>query len=154
MKKENIQFALYIFIFLVATLLIILFWGREKNDVELCRDIFNGLLSGRQSVQKFIDWDNFNALGLDMGSLYKKLPNKFEQSEYRKEFIKNLSTTFKRAGGRAQAFTNWRVFKTEGSKTIIAVDYTVKLKTMLFTLLGYPKKKLIDMQWEGESGQP
>lgn len=151
MKKENLQILGLIFIFGIIIFLILSF-GIKKNDVDFCRDIFKGLIEGRESVQKFIDWGNLKAIGIDVGATYSKLPNAKEKADYRKSFIKSLSQGFNNAGGRFKAFSNWRVYKQDGADTLIAADYKDKAKTILFTLSGYEKRKLTAIQWESTGG--
>lgn len=147
MRKENLKILGPVLIFGVIILLA-LFFVTGKNEVTLCRNIFKGLIQARQSVQKYIDWENFKALGLDIGATYNKFPNDKEKSDYRREFIKNLSSGFKRQGGRFNAFSGWRIYKRSDEGTVVAADYKAKAKTMLFTLSGsgYPRK-LTAIQW-------
>jgi hypothetical protein len=156
MKKENLQILGLILFFLVLIIAFHFIGQRQdsENDVTLCRDIFNGLLEGRQLVQDHIAWEKLNALGLSVGATYNRLPNKQEKSDYRREWIKNLSLGFKQGGGTPLAFTNWRVYRRAISTTVVAADYKEKSKVILFSLSGsgYNKKKLISIQWENTSG--
>ena len=149
MKKEDLQYfgVIFIIIFLASTFTIF-YAGREKSTPQLCRQIFMGMVEGRQSVEKFIDWNQLNAFGIDVSAIYPMLPNEKEKADYRREFFSNLSMGFKQLGGRPQAFINWRIFKIEGSKTIVAADYAGENKTVLFTLSKDPDKKLIAIEWE------
>ena len=148
MNKENKQILGIILISLVVIFIIFLRL-KPKNDVELCRDIFWGFVEGRQSLQNSIDWDHLKALGTDVGATYSKLPNPKEKEDYRREFYKNFSVSFKRNAGTFEAFTNWRIYEKAALGTIIAADYKLKSKTVLFTLSGYEKKKLTYIKWEG-----
>ncbi|MFH1678770.1 MAG: hypothetical protein ABH914_04035, partial [Candidatus Omnitrophota bacterium] len=146
MKKENLPIAVIIGVFLVAAA-ILFFTIREKSDLQLCRDIFWDLLNGKQSVQKYIDWEKFQAIGINVGELYNQLPNASEQADFRKQLIKSLSMNFKLVGGKPEAFVDWREVSKEGENTVVSAYYTDKQETILFTLTGYEKKKLISMQW-------
>ena len=151
MKKENIQILAFILIIILLGAFFILSPGQEKGDVQLCHKIFLGLLTGRQSVEEFMDWDHLKVIGLDVGALYSKLPDQKQKSDFRREFFRSLSRSFQMAGGRPQAYTNWRIKEKDSSKTIVAVYYVDKAKTLLFTLTGDEKKKLTLVQWEGEA---
>ncbi len=148
MKKENKQI-LGVVLISLAVIFIIFLRVNPKNDVELCRDIFRGFVEGTGSMQNYIDWAHLKALGLDVGATYSKLPNAQEKGDYRREFYKNFSVSFKRNAGRFEAFTNWRIYEQNGATTIIAADYKEKSKTVLFTLSGFEKKKITNIKWEG-----
>ena len=148
MNKETKQ-TLGIILISLAVIFIIFLRAKPKNDLELCRDIFWGFVEGRQSLQNYIDWEHLRALGLDVGATYRKLPNPKEKEDYRREFYKNFSVSFKRNAGRFEAFTNWRIYEKAALGTIIAADYKLKSKTALFTLSGFENKKLTNIKWEG-----
>lgn len=150
MKKENVP--LYILIFGVI-LLLASFLFVKKDDVGLSREIFNNLLAGNQFVHKSIDWEHFQAFGFDIGRVYRALPDNKEKADYRKEFIKNLSSNFRKLGGNAGLFTDWRVYIRKGKDTIVAAYYKNKDKTILLILSGYGRKKLTSIQWESKDGQ-
>lgn len=148
MKKKNKQI---LWIVLISLTVIFLVFQRvkPKNDVELCRDIFRGFVEGDRSSQNSIDWERLKALGYDVGATYSKLPNAQEKEDYRREFYKNFSLSFKRNGGRFEAFTNWRIYEQNGPTAIIAADYKEKSTTVLFTLSGFEKKKITNIKWGG-----
>ena len=146
MKKEKLW--LLGVVFGVIIVFFILSLGIPKGEVSFCRNIFKGLTEGRQSIQKSIDWENLKALGLDIGATYNQLPDAKEKQDYRREFIKNLSASFRGAGARFAAFSNWRKYKHSGIDTIIAADYQAKARTILFVFSGYGNKKLTAILWE------
>jgi hypothetical protein len=148
MKKQNKQILGLALIFAGIIFAIFLF-GSQKDDVSFCRDIFRGFVTGSQSLQGYVDWQHLKALGLDVGATYSKLPNQQEKDDYRREFYKNFSASFKRNNGAFSAFTNWRIYSQNSSGTIIAVNYNLKSKTALFTLSGSGNKQLTDIKWEG-----
>lgn len=152
MKKQDLQFfGLIFFIIFLGITFIIFFAGRQISAPALCRQIFLGMVEGKQPVGKFIDWNKLNAFGIDVSAIYPRLPDEKEKEDYRKEFFKNLSLGFKQSGGNPRAFVNWRVYKVEGEKTVVAADYSAKGKTVLFTLSGDGQKKLILIEWEGQN---
>lgn len=152
MKKENLQILGVISVIALAIFLIFSFMVR-KSDLAFCRDVFKGLTQGRLSaVEKYIDWGALKAMGVDVGDTYKKLPDAKEKTEYRKSFVVNLSKGFKNAGGNFIDFTNWRVYKRDSLKTIIAADYNKKGKKILLTVYGYEKRKITAIQWEEQGG--
>lgn len=149
MTRDNIKFFGLIFAIIIFGLFFIIFFsGGEKSAPALSRQIFIGMVQGKQAVEKHIDWYELKALGIDVATIYSKLANEKERDDYRKEFFKNLSLGFKMSGGNPQAFINWRVYKVEGEKTIVAADYSGKGRTVLFTLSRGRQKKLTAVEWE------
>lgn len=149
MQKENVKILAVIGIAGLIAFLIFSF-GVRKDDVTFCREVFKNLTSGKLSVGKYIDWGRLKAMGVDVGATYTKLPNAREKKDYRKAFISNLSKGFIKGGGKAEAFTNWRVSQHEGLKTTILADY--KNGTMAFTIYGYEKRQIIAIEWEKTNG--
>lgn len=149
MQKENVKILAVIGIIALAVFLISSF-GIRKDDITFCRWVFKSLTSGKLSVEKYIDWEKLKAMGVDVGATYTKLPNAREKKDYRKSFIRNLSKGFIKSGGKAEAFTNWRVSQKEGLKAIILADY--KNGTIAFTIYGYEKRQIIAIAWEKTNG--
>jgi hypothetical protein len=150
MKKENTQLLVFILIVFLIVISIIFIFSSGKSEVRLCQQVFLGLLTGRQSVENFLDWENIKVIGLNVGKLYSSLPDEKQKADYRKAFFKSLSVSFKKAGGRPELYTNWRIKGKNGSETIVAADYIDKAKTLLFTLVQNGRKKITLIQWEGE----
>ncbi|MFC1805257.1 hypothetical protein ACFLZ3_05490 [Candidatus Omnitrophota bacterium] len=127
---------------------VLFFTGRERKDVDFCRLMFSRLISGRQSVEKFIDWENLKAVGSDVGEEYRKLPNAEERNKYKKAFIEFFRRGFKEGGGEFKAFTDWRAYK-EGNKTVVvAADYRRHKKILLLTVFKGRPRKITALEWE------
>lgn len=146
MKKEHWQFLSLGLGGLIIAVVLFLNFGVRKNDVDFCRGIFEGLAEGRQSVQKLIDWKNMKALNVNIGETYNKYSDKKEKADYRENFIKSFSNGFKKAGGKFEAFSGWRLHQKDEFSAVVAADY--KKKTLLLTISGYARRKLTDIQWE------
>ena len=119
-----------------------------ETDVQFARRVFNGLCTGNQRVQVLIDWQNLKAMEVDVGQAYSSIVAEKDRQDYRKMFVYNLAYTFKASGGKASAFTNWRVQGREGNNTVVAVD-TPSGKVLLLAL-SYKagKRKLSALQWQ------
>jgi hypothetical protein len=151
MNKENKQILGIVLILLAAIAIFAVFLsGGQDNADELCRDIFRGLVEGNQSMQNYIDWDNLNAFGMDIGATYSSYPNSKVKEGYRREFYRAFSLQFRSIGGTFASYTNWRIYKKSILGTIVAVDCKPQSKTILFTLSGLEKKKLTNIKWEGK----
>lgn len=124
------------------------FLQMKTQELHLCQKAFRGLVKGSYGVQKFIDWEHLQAVGVDVGNTYSKFANQKEKVDYKKGFMRGFPLGFKQTGGKLKAFVNWRIFSQDAQKTIIAVDYTSKNKTLLFTVSKYPKKKIVAIQWK------
>lgn len=149
MTKEDNRFIAYLVLGIVVVMGLI-FWGvGQDNEISFCRRALSGLIKGDVSVEKSLEWPAFKAIGNDIGAEYSKLPNENERVYFRKAFILNLALAFKNAGGRFNAFTNWRLADKDSQKTIVAVD-GLGNKTLLFTVVKISgKRKLVALQWKG-----
>lgn len=149
MKKE-IAVLEYAVLAVVLIGALAFFLNLRTQEIDFCRNVFQGLVKGRQQVAKFVDWENLKALGVDVAATYKGLRNDKEKAVYKKAFIISFSAGFKRVEGKLKTFTRWRIYKKDEAKTIVATDDVVHHKTLLFTLPAYGQKKLINIQWEAK----
>lgn len=140
----NHKFKIIIFLFLV----IFLTGCMRESEVSFCRNTFMGILKGDLGVQKRIGWENFQALGINVGETYNSLADFKERLEYRQAFIKNMRLGFRRAGGNYHSFVNWRIYARDSQKVIVASDYTRVNKTIYLTITNQARPKLISIQWE------
>jgi len=146
MKKETPILELIAFILVVVVSL----WGflQIKNkEVNFCRGVFSGLISGKTSVVKFISWEKLKAMDTDVGAAYIALPNEKAKLAYRDSFITGFADGFRRAKSSLRLFKHWRIYEKDDSKIIIAADYPKSQKTILFTLTKSVKPKLIGIRW-------
>ncbi len=116
------------------------------SDVDFAKYVFTRMVKGSLGVEKYIGWESFKAVGVDVGATYKQMSEK-DRPGYRKAFLQNYSFSFRTAGGSLKYFHNWRIHSQDSSKTTIAVS------TRNLTLLLYisndsrTKRKLIGMDW-------
>lgn len=120
------------------------------NDVDFARAVFKGLVKGEQSIERYIAWEQLEAVGSKAGSTYSKIESDTQKANYRKGFIYNFSMAFQGAEGKLNSFSNWRVYAREPGKITIAVD--MKTDTFQKTLLLYlspdtHNRKLLGMDW-------
>ncbi|MFH0762492.1 MAG: hypothetical protein V1925_01210 [Candidatus Omnitrophota bacterium] len=145
-KKENLILEGIILAVIVTGLM--LFFHIKNREVNLCRYLFNGLVSGNYGAARFIDWDNLKALDLDVAEVYDRLPSEKEQANYKRAFINGFAVGFSRVKARAKAFNNWRIYTKDSEETVVAADYKGQNKTLLFTLSRYGEPRLKAIQWE------
>ncbi|MDD2679222.1 MAG: hypothetical protein PHO03_00250 [Candidatus Omnitrophica bacterium] len=146
-KKNNPILEYAILAGVVIVFLIFIFQIRT-GDVNFCRAIFKDLAGGRYGVQKYIDWEHFQGLDIDVAATYNSFATQKEKTGYKKAFIQSFSRGFKNAGGRYKAFVNWRIYSKAGNQITVAADYQGRNQTLLFTLPSAGKKKLIALQWQ------
>lgn len=138
-----------VYIIIAALAVIALFFIFYKpSDIDFCRTTFSGLMKGDYSVAKNIDWENFKALGTEVGKTYTGLPNDKERAKYRDAFIKSSAKGFQYAKGSINNFINWRVYSQDGEEKVIACDYPLHNKVLLFTLSKFGGRKIIVINWE------
>ncbi|MBU1905756.1 MAG: hypothetical protein KJ923_02005 [Candidatus Omnitrophica bacterium] len=149
MKKEHLIILGVVLIFAVAVILI--FSSGKKNDLDFCRYVFKGLIQGDQAMQKYIDWENFKGLDIDVGKTYLEYPE-LERAKYRKTFINSFAFGFKEVGGRYAGFSSWRIHKQTASGVVVAADYLGKTLLFAISLPADGKRKISAIQWEGLGG--
>jgi hypothetical protein len=97
--------------------------GAPKNDIEFAKEAFGLLVEGDQAVAGLIDWEHLKMLGIDVGSMYRGLPDKTgERDRFTTGFINGFSSSFKKSGGKMENTFNWREQSRDSSGTIVAAD--------------------------------
>ena len=119
-----------------------------QGDAGVGREIFSGLVNGRQSVHSRIDWEHLKALDVDVGATYTALPDEQQQEAYRTAFIERFSREFQSTGASLKDFSGWRLQERQDDQTIVAVDYPKKQKTLLLAVSDGGTKKLTGIQWQ------
>lgn len=147
-KRCSLNIAYTVLVTSVVALFIGLFLYVKNQDTNFSRRIFAGLIKGNSSVQKLIDWPNFQAVGVDVGRSYSILSNDKEKADYRRAFIEKFGSGFRQTGAGLKSFINWRVNAREADSIIVAADCKDKAQTILFTLSKDGRKKLAAIQWE------
>ena len=120
-----------------------------RTEVGFCRDAFAGLAHGRLSAERQVDWEHLQAMGVDVGETYRRLPNAQEQRQYRQSFIGQFAGGLARSGAAATAFTGWRRAGARDGEVLVAADYAVNQKTLLFGVSGsWFHRRITSMQWQ------
>lgn len=124
--------------------------GLKNQDVNFCRSVLNGMISGNTLIEKHLDWDNFIFFQMDIGTTYRRLPNEAERQNYKTIFIKHLSQSFSYSKAKISAFKNWRLLgQPEASAiTVIAEGPNGKLLFTLVRLDGQRKIQSITLKRE------
>ena len=120
----------------------------RRSEVAVCRETLRGLIDGSQTVGRSINWEQLQAMGVDVGATYRRLANEREQAAYRRAFIAQCAQGFRRARGSADSFRRWRLLTREPGRIIVAADYEAKHKTILVALSDSGTKKVESIQWQ------
>jgi len=147
-EKKDAPILEYTVLAAVIAVSLLFIFQVKTRDVNFARSVFSGLVNGRGGIEKYIDWEHLQGVGIDAGATYSKITKQIERSGYKMAFIKNFSIGFARSGGDLKSFVNWRIYSKAGAQTIVAVDYRGRNKTLLLTLTGAGKKKLTSLQWK------
>ena len=141
MKRKNL-----IFLSVMVSVLFLTGCSQMETDVQFTRRVFIGLCRGNQGVQKSIEWEKLQAMGVDVGATYSSIVSEQERAGYRKMFFYNLAYTFKAAGGQTSGFTNWRVKNKDDKKTIVAMDVPSGAIFLLTSSNESGKRKLVGIE--------
>ena len=144
-NKKTIEYTLIVVSIIAAFFLFRYF---STQDARLCRSVLAGLVTGSVKVEKYIDWERLQATGFDVGAMYRQTSNPQKREAYRKLFIANFAKGFQAMRGDFNKFTNWRVLKREPTKVVVAADYLLYNKTILFTLSKLKGTKIIAIEWK------
>jgi len=149
MDKEQVSFWGYSVVAVILVIMGVMFFRVSQDpDVYFARQVFSGLVNGRQSVERDIDWPHFLAVGGDVGTDYASFPTDSQKAYFRKSFIINFALSFKSSGGELKSFTNWAVFSRDNNKAVVSA-FTLGNKTILFTIAKKAgKRKLVAIQWK------
>ena len=133
---------------ILAAVVLVVIARIVQSDVAFCREVFRGLVEGKPSVQRRIDWEHLSALNVNVGATYTRLPNDQERADYRRTFIEHFSKGFRQVGGTTAGFRHWRVLARKDQKVVVAADYEAKQKTLLMSVPASGTRKLETIQWQ------
>lgn len=139
---------------LILIAVFILAWGLytyvlKDQDIRFSQSVFSALVGGSAQAEGLIDWEKFNAVGLDVGNTYRGLADDRQKSDYRGAFIRNVALGFRKTGARFDAFSNWRVDEKTDALVVVAAEYRAKNKTIVFTISKDPNgRKLKEIKWQ------
>ena len=120
----------------------------HNREVKFCRSVLSGLIDGDPSVLPLVNWEHFNAVGLNIGDTYTHLADEHERVQYEESFVAHFSEAFHKEGRTVKDFTNWRKLGERGNQVAVAADYPAKNKTLLFLIPADGPKKLEGLQWQ------
>lgn len=150
-EKQNLILAYALLIFVIIFCLVF-FVNIKNQDINFCRRVFEGLVKGRYTVEKFVDWAEFKGFEKDIGSIYNQFSSEKAKTAFKTEFIKNFALGFIRGGGKLKLFTHWRIYRQDNRETVVAADYKTPTykHTLLFTITKNGKHKLTSIQKKEE----
>ncbi|GEM_PF-3947715 len=114
----------------------------SQGRVGFCREVLRELATGRMAVERKIDWTQFHAVGMDVGSAYQQVATDQNRAAYKRLFIQQFAENFQKAGGRLEQFARWRVAGERDGYVIVAADDTVHHQTLLFALPADGRKRV------------
>jgi hypothetical protein len=123
----------YVLIIAVTLIIAITLLGKIDDNIDFARSTFGGLIGGNVLIEKNIDWEKLQCLDLDVGSYYGQLPNQSEKTDYRRTFIKNFSSGFKKSGMNIRVFTDWKVYAINNERVIVSAFDKRHKNTLFFT---------------------
>lgn len=104
------------------------------SDVEFAKDVFRRMAEGDPAVEPMLDWETLRMPGGDVAAEYDELEGEADRAEFRRNFLKGFSTSFKAAGGDAESGKNWREESKDGDLTLVATDSPVG-NTLVFKVV-------------------
>ncbi|HEX7175197.1 MAG TPA: hypothetical protein VF240_07930 [Pyrinomonadaceae bacterium] len=104
------------------------------SDVEFAKDVFRRMAEGDPAVEPMLDWETLRMPGGDVAAEYNEIPGEANRAEFRKNFLKGFSTSFKASGGSAESAKNWREESKDGDRTQVATDSPTG-NTLVFTVV-------------------
>jgi hypothetical protein len=116
--------------------------GSTKTDLEFAQTAFQSLARGDFAAAEVIDWEAFQAMGINVGALYLSMPDDTQKADFRKAFIAQCSLAFQGTGASADSLKNWQVQYQDSARTIVAADTLVK-KVLLITISHKDEKQKI-----------
>lgn len=147
---DNKKIIDYAIIAIVALAVLVFAWELINRDARFCRSVLLGLVNGSVKVEKFIDWEQLKAAGIDIGATYRRIATPTDKNTYRRLFIRNFAMGFHSVKSDVRKFVNWRILQRKATKVVVAADYLLYNKTILFTLSKIPKTKIIAIEWKEE----
>lgn len=103
------------------------------TDLDFAKTTLGLLANGDTAAEGMLDWENFQSMGMNVGSIYISMSGDTQKAAFRKSFIKSFSTSFKGTGAKVESLANWRVQEEDAGKTIVAAD-TLKNGSILLTV--------------------
>jgi hypothetical protein len=97
--------------------------GPPVSDVEFAKEVLRLLVEGDEEVTDMIDWEHLILQGnVDAGAKYREAAKDDVADSFTKAFISSFSSSYKRGGGDADLYFNWREQSRDSSSTIVAAD--------------------------------
>ncbi|MDD5027469.1 MAG: hypothetical protein PHV58_03125 [Candidatus Omnitrophica bacterium] len=93
--KKNTPVLEYSVLAGIVIVFLLIIFQVKTGDINLCRAIFKDLTAGRYGVQKYIDWEHFQGLDVNVGITYSKFSTEQEKTGYKKAFIQSFARGLK-----------------------------------------------------------
>lgn len=135
------------FFCLIAALFLLAGCG-QYSDVGFCSSTFLGLIRGSQGIQERISWEEFQAMGVNIGATYRTLSSDNEKRDYRKAFISRCQKGFSLAGGNVKNFVDWRLYEETNKNFVVAGKYKRTNKLIFITARRGARTQVIGINWD------
>jgi len=112
------------------------------NDVKVAKSAFTLLVNGDQAVANMIYWEKFQVVGMDVGTMYSKMPNDAQKKGFRNGFISSFSSSYKKSGATAASLSKWRIKTHTAAQSVVIAD-TLKKTTLSITVVNSNGKRKI-----------
>ena len=107
--------------------------GPTSPDAEFAKKAFAAMSNNDSSAEDYIDWENFTAVGQDVGPMYQAMASETDRADFRKGFLSGFSQSFKGQGADASDLSNWTVVSESSSGTVVSAK-TPSGKKILITV--------------------
>jgi len=94
--------------------------GPAGADAEFAKKAFAAMSNNDSSAEDYIDWENFTAVGQDVGPMYQSMTSETDRAEFRKGFLIGFSQSFTGTGADASKLSNWTVVSESPSGTVVS----------------------------------
>ena len=91
----------------------------DDPAIIFARDSVTMLAAGAPGAQDVIEWTTLQGSSLDVGALYRALPDDRERADFRAAFVTHFSSTLHEQGVDISALTSWRVDDRRGDTVVV-----------------------------------
>lgn len=114
----------------------------QEDDVTFARKAMEQLIEGRYAARPRLDWPRLIILGREVGRQYSQYATEQERIDYARSFIRSFSESYKKAGAKASAFFDWRIYDNHkgGPDVKVVTAYCHDKTTSFFFFIAGEKK--------------
>jgi hypothetical protein len=133
---------------LIAAIFFFLSSREQQSGLAHYQKVFRMLVDGQAGAAEFVDWDNFSAFGINIGTTYAGFTRDVDKQAYVKSFVRQLSRVCHDIGGGYEKFGDWRLLRQDASAADVSCEYREKSKLLFLKYVFIDQKwKLRDLRW-------